>query len=289
MGWGQSFIRPCFSNIHPPNLVSPPTPEVRSFFFKIFFDMDHFKSLYENLLQHYFRFYVLVFGPKACGISVCRPGIEPEPTRGLEGEVLTLHSLLWGPSWEFSSHSVFAGGGVRVGRQVSPPPAFLPGFPAWVSKSPRAYSLLHLGSSPCTRPWGQMGSFSCRRLWHGSQIGVFQFLLLPAAECSSAPAARACCSGPAPSAAAGHRPHSCLVGVSLWHKSWAFSHWCQPDSVCFTASRNFYTLLLHWGHPNPFTALLQMSVSTLCQLFLKNINLFIWLHRVLVVAQHVGF
>ena len=33
-------------------------------------------------------FYVLAFGPEACGILASRPGIEPTPP-ALEGEVLT--------------------------------------------------------------------------------------------------------------------------------------------------------------------------------------------------------
>ena len=42
-------------------------------------------------------FYVLVFGPKACGILALRPGIDPAPP-ALEGEILTTGPL--GQSWE---------------------------------------------------------------------------------------------------------------------------------------------------------------------------------------------
>ena len=167
--------------------------------------MDHLKSLYGNLLHISSIFTFCFLAPRHVGSQFTEQGLNRNPGTGR----WILNHWTTGEVQEFSSISVFAGG---EGRQVSPAPALLPGSPAWVSKSPRAYSLPHLGSSPCTRPWGQMASFSCRSLWHGSQIGVFQFFLLPGAECSSVPAAHACCSGLEPSAAAGHRPHFCLCG-----------------------------------------------------------------------------
>ena len=155
------------------------------------------------------------------------------------------------------------------GRQMSLPPALLPGSPAWVSKSPRAYSPPHLGSSPCTRRWGQMARFSGRRPWHGSQIGVFQFLLLPGAECSSAPTARACCSGPEPSAAAGHTTHPTPV---LWESASDIraEHSVIGVNLILSASQLpeiFIPFCSTEGTLTPFPALLQMSVFTFCQLF----------------------
>ena len=57
------------------------------YFFKDFFDVDHFLSLYW-MLQYCFWFMFWSFGPKAYGILAPQPGIEPAPP-ALEGEVPT--------------------------------------------------------------------------------------------------------------------------------------------------------------------------------------------------------
>ena len=51
-----------------------------------FFYVDHFKSL--EFVTELLLFYVLVFGPKACGVLAPRPGIKLA-LPALEGEVLT--------------------------------------------------------------------------------------------------------------------------------------------------------------------------------------------------------
>ena len=50
--------------------------------------MDHFKSLFIEFVTILLLFYLLVFGPEACGILAPQPGIEPAPPE-LEGEALT--------------------------------------------------------------------------------------------------------------------------------------------------------------------------------------------------------
>ena len=58
------------------------------FYFKTFFDVDHFLKSLLNLLQYCFCFTFWFFGHEACGILAPWPGVKPTPP-ALEGEVLT--------------------------------------------------------------------------------------------------------------------------------------------------------------------------------------------------------
>ena len=73
-------------------------------------------------------FYVLVFGPKACGILALRPGIEPAPP-ALEGEILTrgppgrsLRQLLSSLGRTWISHTLsLSGNGVGLSARSENP------------------------------------------------------------------------------------------------------------------------------------------------------------------------
>lgn len=124
-----------------------------------------------------------------------------------------------------------------------------------VSGVSRANSLLHLGSSPWMRLW-RMANLSCARPC--SQIGAFQCLWLPRAECPSPLAASAWSSAPGAFCCSAEGSQ---ILVAWWGSTFAIrvehsSVGCQSDPSCSISSRTSYTCLLHWGHPDCFPALL---------------------------------
>ena len=68
---------PCSPQQKAPRVSVSPLFFYLSAYFKDFFDVNHFLKTLLNLLQYYFCFGF--FGPKACGIIVPWPGIEPAP------------------------------------------------------------------------------------------------------------------------------------------------------------------------------------------------------------------
>ena len=63
-----------------------PKCDVKMCFF-FYFDVDHLKNLYWNLLQYCFCFMFWCFGCEACRILASQPGINPMPP-ALEGKIL---------------------------------------------------------------------------------------------------------------------------------------------------------------------------------------------------------
>ena len=76
------------------------------FFFFFFFNMDHFFKAFIEMVTISLLFYVLVFGPIACGIIAPWQGIEPTPTPSI-GRWRLNHWDHQGSPWNFCLENTF--------------------------------------------------------------------------------------------------------------------------------------------------------------------------------------